>query len=55
MADVEAYKEEVRRSFELVKPISVEAAAIFYPTLWKINPETKVGFPIFLLCIARCR
>ena len=38
----EEYKEELRRSFDLVKPISLEAAAIFYPTLWEINPSTKV-------------
>ena len=40
----EEYKEELSRSFDLVKPISVEAAAIFYPTLWEINPATKVRF-----------
>lgn len=38
----EGYKEELRRSFALVKPRSLEAAAIFYPTLWEINPSTKV-------------
>lgn len=52
----EEYKEELRRSFELVKPISLEAAAIFYPTLWEINPATKVSkkqilsFIISVLC-----
>ena len=39
----ERYKEELRRSFDLVKPLSVKAAAIFYPTLWEIKPSTKVG------------
>ena len=39
----ETYKEELRRSFELIKPISVEAAAIFYPTLWELNPATKAS------------
>ncbi|CAN0173138.1 unnamed protein product, partial [Hapterophycus canaliculatus] len=37
--DVEGYKAEIRRSFALVEP--VEAAAIFYPTLWEVNPSTK--------------
>lgn len=41
--DVEVYKAEIKRTFGLVKPISVEAAAIFYPTLWEIDPSTKVG------------
>lgn len=40
--DVEAYKAEIRRSFALVEP--VEAAAVFYPTLWEVNPSTKVRF-----------
>ena len=44
----EEYKEELRRSFDLVKPISAEAAAIFYPTLWEINPSTKVRNCIYI-------
>ena len=44
MANVEVYKAEIRRSFDLVKPISQEAASIFYPTLWEIDPSTKVSF-----------
>jgi len=44
MADVEGYKAEIRRSFALVEPIAVQAAAIFYPTLWEVNPGTKVSF-----------
>ena len=42
MADVEGYKVEIRRSFALVEPIAITAASIFYPTLWEVNPETKV-------------
>lgn len=42
MAEAEQYKGEIRRTFDMVKPISTEAAAIFYPTLWEINPDTKV-------------
>lgn len=42
MAEAEEFKGEIRRTFDMVKPISTEAAAIFYPTLWEINPETKV-------------
>lgn len=45
MADVEQYKEEIRRTFALVKPIATQAAAIFYATLWEIDPETKVRLP----------
>lgn len=43
MANVEEYKTEIRRTFQLVKPIADEAAAIFYATLWEINPSTKVA------------
>lgn len=42
MADVEGYKAEIRRTFALVEPIAITAASIFYPTLWEVNPETKV-------------
>lgn len=42
MADVEQYKAEIKRTFALVEPISTAAAGIFYPTLWEVNPETKV-------------
>lgn len=42
MADVEGYKAEIKRSFALVAPISIQAAAIFYPTLWEVDPSTKV-------------
>lgn len=46
MADVEGYKAEIRRSFALVEPIATQAAAIFYPTLWEVNPNTKVRFRV---------
>lgn len=42
MARIEEYKAEIRRTFALVEPISTEIAAVFYPTLWTINPSTKV-------------
>lgn len=38
----EEYKAEVRRTFALIKPMSTQAAAIFYPTLWEMDPPTKV-------------
>lgn len=44
MANAEAYKTEIKRTFALVQPISTQAAAIFYPTLWEVNPATK---PLF--------
>ncbi|CAM9106925.1 unnamed protein product [Pylaiella littoralis] len=44
MADVDGYKAEIKRSFALVAPISTQAAAIFYPTLWEVDPSTK---PLF--------
>ena len=40
--NIDAYKEEIRRTFELVKPIATDAAGIFYSTLWEIDPSTKV-------------
>ncbi|CAN0004058.1 unnamed protein product [Ectocarpus sp. 6 AP-2014] len=40
----ESYKAEVRRTHALLKPIQVEAAAIFYPTLFEVDPSTK---PLF--------
>ncbi|CAM9337103.1 unnamed protein product [Ectocarpus sp. 4 AP-2014] len=42
--DVEGYKAEIRRTFALVEPISVQAAGIFYPTLWEVDTSTK---PLF--------
>lgn len=42
MTRIEEYKAEIRRTFALVEPISTEIAAVFYPTLWTINPSTKV-------------
>lgn len=36
------YKTEIRRTFALVKPIATEAAAIFYSTLFEVDPSTKV-------------
>lgn len=42
MARIEEFKTEIRRTFALVEPISTEIAAVFYPTLWTINPATKV-------------
>lgn len=48
----EAYKAEVRRTHALLKPISTEAAAIFYPTLFEVDPSAKVRhhLRVFLLC-----
>lgn len=51
MADVEGYKTEIKRTFALVEPISTTAAGIFYPTLWEVNPDTKVGF---VFCCVFC-
>lgn len=45
MVDIEEYKLEIQRTFNLVKPISTQAAAIFYPTLWEVDPSTKVKAP----------
>lgn len=49
MANEEVYKAEIRRSFALVEPIAVQAAAIFYPTLWEVNPNTKVSRALFVV------
>lgn len=57
MARIEEYKAEIRRTFALVEPIATEVAAVFYPTLWTINPSTKVrlsteesGFIVSMPC-----
>lgn len=46
---IESYKAEVRRTHALLKPISTEAAAIFYPTLFEVDPAAKVC--IISLCV----
>lgn len=52
---VQAFKAEIRRTFSLVEPIASAAAAIFYPTLWEIDPSTKVRGPpaVALLSFSR--
>ena len=40
--NIDAYKEEIRRTFDLIKPIAAEAASIFYSSLWEVDPSTKV-------------
>lgn len=50
----EAYKAEVRRTHALLKPISTEAAAIFYPILFEVDPSAKVCEYTCHVCAHAC-